>query len=130
MMRVCPICWMTFDVAQTHCPACGSDLAGADQRCFAEKLERALGDPDPRTAMRAADILARRFDSGDTIPRLFRALSRRWQEPDVAAAIVRAIGRLGSHAAHCALIDLLCHESVIVRTAAAECLQTRTKRAS
>jgi HEAT repeat protein len=130
MMWVCPICWEIFSVRETHCPKCGSDLAAADQRSFTEKLERALDHPEPQTAMRAADILARRFDSGNTISILAGALKRRWREPYVAAAIVRAVGRLGGRVAHDVLVDALNHESVIVRAAAADCLQGRSKIAS
>jgi hypothetical protein len=130
MTWVCPICWEVFSIKQTHCPACGSDLAVSDRRSFTEKLEQALGHPEPRTAMRAADILVRRFDAGNTMPMLIRALRRWWQEPEVAAAIVRAIGRFRGHTAHDGLIDALGHESLIVRAAAAECLQARSKMVS
>ena len=130
MMWVCPICWEIFSIQETHCPRCGSDLAAADQHSFIEKLERALDHPEPQTAMRAADILARRLDSGNTTATLANALRRRWREPYVAAAVVRAVGRLQGRVARDVLVEALNHESVIVRAAAAECLQTRAKLAS
>jgi HEAT repeat protein len=131
MMWVCPLCWEIFSLHETRCPKCGADLAAADQRSFTEKLERSLDHPEPQTAMRAADILARRLDdSGHTISVLTAALGRRWHEPYVAAAIVRAIGRLEGRNAHDALMNALNHDSVIVRAAAAECLQGRAKAAS
>jgi rRNA maturation protein Nop10 len=34
MMWVCPICWETFTLQETHCPKCGSDLAVVDRRRF------------------------------------------------------------------------------------------------
>jgi HEAT repeat protein len=122
MMWVCPVCWQIFSSDQAHCPACGADLTALDQRSYTEKLIRALEHPDPETAMRAADVLARRGNADDTIPILTRALRRRWHEPYVAAAIVRALGRF-PFASHDALIEALGHESVIVRAAAAEYLQ-------
>ena len=130
MMWVCPICWEIFSVQATHCPRCGSDLAVADQRSFDDKLERALDHPEPGTAMRAADILSRRFDAGDAVPRLNNALTRRWHEPYIAAAIIRAMGRLDGSAAHAALVRGLNHESIVVRAAAADCLRVRSKTAS
>jgi HEAT repeat protein len=130
MVWVCPICWEMFSINQTHCPACGSDLALADQSSFTEKLERALEHPDPRMAMRAADILAHRPDSGTTVAILVRALWRRWGEPDVVVAFVRALGCFTGRDAHGALLDALGHESVLVRAAAALSLQNRSRIAS
>ena len=129
MMWVCPICWEIFALQETHCPRCGSDLAVADSRTFDEKLERALEHPEPKTAMRAAQIVARR-GAANRIRTLERALRRRWNEPYVAAAIVRAIAIVDEPRAHDALVDALGHESVIVRIAAAECLQERSRVAS
>ena len=130
VMFVCPICWEIFSTNEVHCPKCGSDLAVVDQRSFAEKLERALEHPDPQTVIRAADILARRHDDGGTLDILVRALQRHWQEPFTAAGIVRAIVRLGGPRVHQTLIDALGHESILVRIAAAEGLQSGSRLAS
>ena len=130
MMWVCPICWEIFALQETHCPKCGSDLAVVDSRTFDEKLERALERPEPQTAIRAAQVLARRAGADTGIHTLVRAMRRRWYEPYVAAAIVRAIAVIGGEPAHDALVEALGHESVIVRMAAAECLQERSRVAS
>jgi hypothetical protein len=130
MMWVCPICWEVFALQETHCPKCGSDLAQVDSRSFDEKLERALEHPEPQTAQRAAQIIARRGCAGRGIQVLVRALRQRWDEPYVAAAFVRAIAVVDGPHAHDVLLDALGHESLIVRMAAAECLQEHSRVAS
>ncbi len=130
MMWICPICWEVFGIHEKRCQRCGSDLVVTEGPSFEEKLQRALENPEPDVAARAADILGRRAASSSGIAMLERALKRRWHEPDLAAAIVRAISRLGGPRAHAILVDALGHESMIVRAAAAQCFQTRARIAS
>lgn len=125
MMWVCPLCWELFSIRQDVCPRCGAALRRHDRLSDAERLLRALDHRDAGTAMRAAGALARWGDPEQAIPALILALRRRRHEPHVAAALVRALGAFGSGEAHEALIEALGHPSVIVRAAAAECLQAR-----
>jgi len=66
-------------------------------------------------------------ERGDAVPRLVRALQRRWREPEAVATIVTALGRHEDRAAHDALLHALAHESMLVRAAAARCLQAFAK---
>jgi hypothetical protein len=125
MMRVCPICREVLSPEQEHCSKCGSALAAAEKRSLMQKLECALSHSEPQTAMRAAEILARRFDSSEAVPVLIRALEQRWREPHAVAAILRVVGRFGGRLVHDVLISALGHESAIVRAPAAEWLQVR-----
>jgi len=83
---------------------------------------RALDHPDRHTVMRAARILGERREP-DTAVALGRALRQYWDEPYVAAAVVRALEHFDTAEARELLSDALGHPSIIVRTAAALALQ-------
>jgi HEAT repeat protein len=119
MMWVCPACWEVFSLNHLHCPWCGTELASLGQRKYIETLAAVLDHPDNDTAIRAADILARRFDADETIPILIGALRRRWHEPHIAAGIVRALSQFAAAETQAIMAEAIAHESVIVRRAAA-----------
>jgi HEAT repeat protein len=105
-------------------------LAVVSEQSFIEKLEFALDQPEPRVVARAAEVLVRRFDEGRAMTLLLGALRRRWNEAYVAASILRAMSLMEGRVMYDVLIGALSHESIVVRAAAAECLQARPRRAS
>jgi hypothetical protein len=123
MMWMCPACWSTFGVNHLRCPACGADLESLDQRSYLDKLVRALDHPDGDTAIRAAEVLARRFDADEIIPLLAAAVRRRGREPYVAAGFVRALRHFPKADTQHIIGEALAHESAIVRTAANQAIR-------
>jgi HEAT repeat protein len=127
MLWVCPACWHVSGEPATHCAGCGADLDALDGREFDEKLLNALHHPDPDTVMRAADILSQRGEADEVLPALAQAYIEHRREPYVASGIVRAIGRYRGKDSRLLLLEALAHDSIIVRVAAAEALQLRSK---
>jgi HEAT repeat protein len=117
----CPQCWYEVRPDATCCPGCGADLSVLDQAEFDEKLVRALGHPEPLTAIRAAEILGGRHSR-----RAVDALRERYRvgaDPYLAAAIATALGRIGGQEAR-HVLELLAHDSsVIVRNTVEKALK-------
>ena len=122
MIAVCPACWQLVPPAAECCPASGAGFKTLREREYVEKLTGALGHPDRETVMRVAGILGARREER-ALPALIAALRRYWSEPYVAAAIVRALGRLPQTAARTAVREALGHESLIVCAKTALALQ-------
>lgn len=60
MRLFCTECWHEVTQKDSACPLCGADLSGFEELSYDEKLMKALMHFEPRTAVRAAQILAMR----------------------------------------------------------------------
>jgi hypothetical protein len=113
----CPACWREIAAKCTRCPWCDAELAALDREPFDAKLLRALRHPDVETVMRAVDLLARRRTAGadDALAALYR---ERPGDPYLAAAIARALERIGGDTARRAIAAMRRDRSAIARRAA------------
>jgi HEAT repeat protein len=112
----CPACWQEISPAESICPSCGADLAVADAEPFRVKLCRALGHPEPQTAVRAAWILGERRERL-AVPELIRVLETT-TDSFLAEAIVEALGKIADPEALPALIGARQQGALRVRRAA------------
>lgn len=125
MVWMCPVCWETSHAGARRCARCLANLEALDRGDFEEMLVNALRDPDPDAVVRAADILSRCGDADEVLPLLAKAFVEHSHEPSLASGILRAIGRYRGSDSRRLLVEALAHESIIVRTAAAEALQSQ-----
>lgn len=113
----CPGCWTDFGEDLARCPVCELDIHHFwSSKDYVQKLIVALNHPEKGTPVRAAWILGQIRDPRAVDPLM--TLVQKTKDVYIAAAAIKALGKIGGLEATNFLKSLQDHPAQIIREAA------------
>ncbi len=92
MIFFCPHCWSEIQEETEICPFCGTHISKESEKSFKDKLISALNHPEPKTRMRAVNILGKLRDR-KAAPALTERLEKE-KDAFVLSEIILALGMM------------------------------------
>ncbi len=89
MTYYCPNCWNEIQKGNDSCPHCGTKQSLLRQEPFEKKLIRSLNHPEPKTVVRAINILGI-LKSKEALTRLYEILQT-GKDPFIISEAVKSI---------------------------------------
>ena len=127
MIFFCPHCWNEIREETEICPFCGTHISKESEKSFKDKLISALNHPEPKTRMRAVNILGKLGDR-KAVPALTERLERE-KDAFVLSEIIMALGMMNDNS----LIDALSNYNsndypIVVRNAAKKVITLQSEK--